>query len=84
MQADAVTHQARREHVASAVRRLQAVQLDYLPRVRILHTSGEHHGQVYVPLVNWCLMIGSIGLVIGFGSSTPTHRPGRGAPRSRT
>src|SRR4029450_13064763 len=49
---------------------VQAVQLDYLPRVRILHTSGEHQGQVYVPLVNWALMVGSIGLVIGFGSSS--------------
>ena len=49
---------------------VQAVQLDYLPRVRILHTSGEHQGQVYVPLVNWGLMIGSIGLVAGFQSSS--------------
>ena len=49
---------------------VQAVQLDYLPRVKVHHTSGEHHGQVYVPLVNWCLMVGSIGLVIGFGSSS--------------
>ena len=42
---------------------VQAVQLDYLPRVAIRHTSGEHQGQVYVPLVNWVLMVGSIGLV---------------------
>ncbi len=32
---------------------VQAVQLDYLPRLAIRHTSGEHQGQVYVPLVNW-------------------------------
>ena len=49
---------------------VQAVQLDYLPRVRILHTSREHQGQVYVPLVNWGLMIGSVGLVIGFRTSS--------------
>jgi KUP system potassium uptake protein len=49
---------------------VQAVQLDYLPRVRILHTSGSHQGQVYVPLVNWALMVGCIGLVLGFQSSS--------------
>ena len=49
---------------------VQAVQLDYLPRVKIAHTSGTHHGQVYVPLVNWALMVGCIGLVIVFGSSS--------------
>ncbi len=32
---------------------VQAVQLDYLPRLKILHTSKHQHGQVYVPLVNW-------------------------------
>ena len=48
----------------------QAVQLDYLPRVKVLHTSKDHLGQVYVPLVNWCLMIGCVGLVLGFRSST--------------
>jgi len=49
---------------------VQAVQLDFLPRVRILHTSGAHQGQVYVPLVNWVLMVGCIGLVLGFQSSS--------------
>ncbi len=49
---------------------VQAVQLDYLPRILIRHTSHTHHGQVYVPLVNWLLMIGCIGLVIGFGTSS--------------
>ena len=47
----------------------QAVQLDYLPRVALRHTSAHHIGQVYVPIVNWLLMIGCISLVIGFGSS---------------
>ena len=48
----------------------QAVQLDYLPRLDIRHTSEGHRGQIYVPLVNWLLMIGCIGLVIGFQSSS--------------
>ena len=48
----------------------QAVQLDYLPRVQILHTSRSHRGQIYVPLVNWLLMIGCVGLVLGFRSSS--------------
>jgi KUP system potassium uptake protein len=49
---------------------VQAVQLDYLPRVKIDHTSAGHAGQVYVPLVNWLLMIGCIGLVLGFRTSS--------------
>ena len=48
----------------------QAVQLDYLPRLKILHTSAHHIGQVYVPLVNWLLMVGCVGLVIGFRTSS--------------
>ncbi len=49
---------------------VQAVQLDYFPRLAITHTSDKHIGQVYVPLVNWALMIGCIGLVVTFRSST--------------
>ncbi|MEI2699812.1 MAG: KUP/HAK/KT family potassium transporter [Microthrixaceae bacterium] len=49
---------------------VQAVQLDYLPRLAIAHTSASHRGQVYVPIVNWLLMIGSISLVIGFQTSS--------------
>ncbi len=48
----------------------QAVQLDYLPRVKIVHTSPQHIGQIYVPVVNWLLMIGCVGLVLGFRSSS--------------
>ncbi len=47
----------------------QAVQMDFLPRLRVVHTHGEEEGQIYLPAVNWFLMIASIGLVIGFGSS---------------
>ena len=48
----------------------QAVQLGYLPRMRILHTSRETRGQVYAPGVNWLLLIAVIGLVLGFRSSS--------------
>ena len=48
---------------------VQAAQLDYLPRVKIRHTSSSHRGQVYVPLVNWALMVGCIGLVLTFRTS---------------
>ncbi len=48
----------------------QAVQLDYLPRVKIVHTSPHHIGQIYVPVVNWLLMIGCVGLVLGFRTSS--------------
>jgi KUP system potassium uptake protein len=47
----------------------QAVQLGLLPRLRIVQTDSEHIGQIYIPFVNWALMIATIGLVIGFESS---------------
>ncbi len=47
----------------------QAIQLGFLPRLTIRHTSGEAIGQVYVPAVNWGLFAAVVALVIGFGSS---------------
>ncbi|MFM7125920.1 MAG: potassium transporter Kup, partial [Actinomycetota bacterium] len=47
----------------------QAVQLDYLPRISIRHTSSSQSGQIYVPFVNWLLMAACIGLVLGFQTS---------------
>jgi KUP system potassium uptake protein len=47
----------------------QAVQLGYLPRLRIQHTSEETIGQIYVPWVNWALMISVLTLVFAFESS---------------
>jgi KUP system potassium uptake protein len=47
----------------------QAVQLDLLPRLRILQTSEHTHGQIYVPAVNLVLCVAVILFVIGFGSS---------------
>jgi len=49
---------------------MQAVQLGYLPRTRILHTSETESGQVYIPTVNWMLMIACVALVAGFQSSS--------------
>ncbi len=46
----------------------QAMQLGYLPRVTVLHTSASRVGQIYVPEVNAALMVLCIGLVIAFGS----------------
>ena len=48
----------------------QAIQLGYCPRLDIEHTSHAEMGQVYVPQVNWALMVSTIVIVIGFGSST--------------
>jgi KUP system potassium uptake protein len=48
----------------------QAVQLGYCPRVTIRHTSEKEKGQIYVPEVNWALMVACIWLVISFKSST--------------
>ena len=47
----------------------QALQLGYLPRMHIQHTSESEQGQVYMPRVNWGLMIAVMALVIGFQSS---------------
>jgi KUP system potassium uptake protein len=48
----------------------QAIQLGFLPRLQIRHTSATEIGQVYLPAVNWFLLITVVALVIGFGSST--------------
>ena len=47
----------------------QAIQLGFLPRLTVRHTSGDAIGQVYVPAVNWGLFAAVVALVIGFGSS---------------
>ena len=48
----------------------QAVQLGYLPRVTIVHTSGQTEGQIYIPEVNWLLMVACVALVLGFRESS--------------
>jgi KUP system potassium uptake protein len=47
----------------------QAIQLGFLPRMRVLHTASHDKGQIYMPVVNWLLAAGTLGAVIEFGSS---------------
>jgi KUP system potassium uptake protein len=47
----------------------QASQLGYLPRLRVVHTSEREYGQVYVPFINWLLMVAVLALVLAFRSS---------------
>jgi KUP system potassium uptake protein len=47
----------------------QSIQLGFLPRMRIIHTTSHAIGQIYVPLVNWLLAAATVGAVVGFGTS---------------
>ncbi|WP_373874136.1 potassium transporter Kup [Pseudomonas glycinae] len=47
----------------------QAIQLGYIPRMYIQHTSSDEQGQIYIGAVNWALMVGVVLLVLGFESS---------------
>ncbi|MDE1990468.1 MAG: potassium transporter Kup [Betaproteobacteria bacterium] len=47
----------------------QAIKLGYSPRMETLHTSEEERGQIYVPAINWALMVAVIALILGFRSS---------------
>ena len=49
---------------------MQAMQLGFCPRVDIEHTSATERGQIYVPGINWALLVACIGLVVGFRSSS--------------
>jgi KUP system potassium uptake protein len=48
----------------------QAIQLGLMPRLHIIQTSAQGYGQIYLPAVNWLLMVVTLGLAIGFGSSS--------------
>ena len=48
----------------------QAIQLGYLPRMNVQHTSEKTFGQIYVPAVNWILLVLVIATVVGFGTSS--------------
>ena len=48
----------------------QAIQLRFLPRLKVLHTSATERGQIYLPAVNAALFVGCVLLVVGFGSSS--------------
>jgi KUP system potassium uptake protein len=47
----------------------QAINLGFLPRMKVVHTEGREIGQIYVPFVNWALAAGTLAAVLGFGSS---------------
>jgi KUP system potassium uptake protein len=47
----------------------QALQLGYLPKLQVLHTSEEERGQIYMPHVNWLLFAATVGVILGFRSS---------------
>ena len=49
---------------------MQAIQLGYSPRLRAIYTSERIIGQIYVPVVNWGLMIACVALVLGFRTSS--------------
>ncbi len=48
----------------------QAIQLGFLPRSKVVQTSEKEIGQIYMPVVNWILLVGVLAAAIGFGSST--------------
>jgi KUP system potassium uptake protein len=48
----------------------QAMQLGFLPRIRLRNTSATEAGQIYMPAVNWALLAGVAGVVVGFGSTS--------------
>ena len=47
----------------------QALQLGYFPRLKVVHTSEEEEGQIYIPKVNWLIFVGTISLVLSFQTS---------------
>jgi KUP system potassium uptake protein len=48
----------------------QAIQLGYLPRLDIRHTAADTEGQIYLPQINWLLLVGCLLVVVSFGSSS--------------
>ncbi|MFZ6747856.1 potassium transporter Kup [Undibacterium sp. Ren11W] len=48
----------------------QAISLGFLPRMKIIHTSSNEIGQIYIPVVNWLQLVVVVGAVVGFGSSS--------------
>ena len=48
----------------------QAINQGFLPKLKIVQTSSEHSGQIYVPVINWFLMLCTLGLVLGFRSAS--------------
>jgi KUP system potassium uptake protein len=48
----------------------QATQLGFMPRMDIVHTSAREIGQIYVPMMNWAMLLGVVALILGFKSSS--------------
>ena len=48
----------------------QATQLGFMPRMNVIHTSARQIGQIYVPLMNWAMLLGVVALILGFKSSS--------------
>ncbi len=48
----------------------EAISLGFFPRMKVIHTSAEEAGQIYIPLVNWLQLVAVLLAVVGFGSST--------------
>jgi KUP system potassium uptake protein len=48
----------------------QAIQLGFLPRMKVVHTASDERGQIYIPVVNWLLALTTLAATIGFGSSS--------------
>jgi KUP system potassium uptake protein len=48
----------------------QAIQLGFLPRMALRYTSAREAGQIYLPAINWALLLGVVAVVVGFGSTS--------------
>ena len=48
----------------------QIIKLSYFPQIRLVHTSKKFHGQIYIPWVNWLLMIGTIIVTVAYRNTT--------------
>ena len=48
----------------------QIIKLSYFPQIRLVHTSDKFHGQIYIPWVNWLLMVGTIIVTVAYNNTT--------------
>lgn len=48
----------------------QIMKLSYFPQIKVVHTSKKYHGQVYVPIVNWLLMVGTVLIAAIYNNTT--------------
>lgn len=57
----------------------QIVKLSYFPQIKVVHTSTIFHQQIYVPAVNWLLLIGTICVTAAYGNVSFSYAPHRKA-----